>query len=92
MAQSTSAVSKGSLLKQMINFTNSTVGLDLILRLFHSLALIGTGLGFGNTTLTRCSIAASQIGLGEFDLVVLPWQSCSDFVYSETLSPLLWVS
>ncbi|KAJ5176969.1 uncharacterized protein N7482_002846 [Penicillium canariense] len=63
MAQLSPTRSRASLPKQLANFTNSTAGLDLTLRLFHSLALIGSGLEFDDTTVMRCSIAASQIGL-----------------------------
>jgi hypothetical protein len=64
MAQLSSAHSRASLPKQLANFTNTTAGLDLTLRLFHSLVLIGTQIDFDNVTVMRCSIAASQIGLG----------------------------
>ncbi|OKO94334.1 hypothetical protein PENSUB_11601 [Penicillium subrubescens] len=63
MAQLSSAHSRASLPKQLANFTNTTAGLDLTLRLFHSLVLIGTQIDFDNVTVMRCSIAASQIGL-----------------------------
>lgn len=67
MAQlSVQARSRASVAKQLANFTNSTAGLDLTLRLFHSLVLIGAELDFDKDTVLRCSIAASQIGLGQF--------------------------
>lgn len=53
-----------SLPKQLANFTSSTTGLDLGLRLLHALALIGTGIKLDSTTVMRCSVAAEQIGLG----------------------------
>lgn len=64
MTQLSPAHSRASLPKQLANFTNSTAGLDLTLRLLHSLALIGTEIDFDNATVMRCSVAASQIGLG----------------------------
>jgi hypothetical protein len=66
MAQPSSAHSRASLPKQLANFTNTTAGLDLTLRLIHSLVLIGSEVGFDNAAAMRCSIAASQIGLGRF--------------------------
>lgn len=66
MAQPSPAHSMASLPKQLANFTNSTAGLDLTLRLLHSLALIGTEIDFDNATVIRCSVAASQITLGGF--------------------------
>ena len=67
MAQlSVQARPRASLAKQLANFTNSTAGLDLTLRLFHSLVLIGADLDFDKDTVLRCSVAASQIGLGRF--------------------------
>lgn len=65
MAQLSPAHSRASLPKQLANFTNSTASLDLTLRLLHSLALIGIEIDFDNATVMRCSVAASQIGLGE---------------------------
>ncbi|KAJ5143142.1 uncharacterized protein N7515_001929 [Penicillium bovifimosum] len=64
MAQSSLALPRISLSRQLANFTNSTAGLDLTLRFFHSLALLGTQLKFSNATVLKCSVAASQIGLG----------------------------
>lgn len=69
MAQPSTARSRASLSKQLANFTNSTAGLDLTLRLFHSLALIGTEIGLDDVAVLRCSVAASQIGLGKFFMV-----------------------
>jgi hypothetical protein len=65
MAQLSPAHSRASLPKQLANFTKSTAGLDLTLRLLHSLVLIGTEIDFDSATAMRCSVAASQIGLGE---------------------------
>lgn len=81
-----------SLPKQLSNFTSSTAGLDLGLRLFHALALIGTGIELDSVTLVRCSVAAAQIGLGELIIAVLPLMMFLvniDFTSSEALSSLL---
>jgi hypothetical protein len=64
MAQLSLTHSRLSLPKQLANFTNSTAGLDLTLRLLHSMALIGTEIDFDNATVMRCAVAASQIGIG----------------------------
>jgi hypothetical protein len=67
MAQS----SPTSPLKQLSNFTKSTAGLDLGLRLFHALVLIGAEVGLDHAIVKRCSVAAAQIGLGR-SIAVLP--------------------
>lgn len=66
MAQLTAARPRASIPQQLTNFTNSTAGLDLTLRLFHALALIGTHVDLDNAIAMRCAVAASQIGLGVF--------------------------
>ncbi|KAJ5819301.1 hypothetical protein N7474_004892 [Penicillium riverlandense] len=63
MAHTYPARSKASLSKQLANFTNSTAGLDLTLRLVHALVLIGAELNLDNATVTKCAIAASQLAL-----------------------------
>ena len=64
MAQPAQDRPRASLPKQLANFTNSSAGLDLTLRLVHSMVLIGSGINLSSATVMRCSIAASQIDLG----------------------------
>lgn len=64
MAHTYPARSKTPLSKQLANFTNSTAGLDLTLRLVHALVLIGAELNLDHVTVTKCAIAASQLALG----------------------------
>lgn len=70
MVSSNSAARRDPLLKQFANFTNSTGGLDLTLRLVHALVLIAAELDLDNATVTKCAIAASQLALGEFVFVL----------------------
>lgn len=64
MAQRAHDRPRASLPRQLANFTNSSAGLDLTLRLFHSMVLIGSGINLNSATVMGCSIAASQIDLG----------------------------
>ncbi|CRG91225.1 hypothetical protein PISL3812_08273 [Talaromyces islandicus] len=65
-----------SLLKQLANFTSSTTGLDLGLRLIHALTLIGTGIELDSATVMRCSVAAAQIGLARRYLRFFDFLGC----------------
>ncbi|QKX54541.1 uncharacterized protein TRUGW13939_01628 [Talaromyces rugulosus] len=65
-----------SLPKQLANFTSSTTGLDLGLRLLHALTLIGTGIELDSATIMRCSVAAEQIGLGRRYLRFFDFLGC----------------
>lgn len=55
-----------SLPKQLANFTSSTTGLDLTLRLIQALAQIAVELCVDKDTVIKCVIAKSQLALGEY--------------------------
>ncbi|KAH8695226.1 peroxisomal biogenesis factor 11 [Talaromyces proteolyticus] len=74
-------LSPASLPKQLANFTNSTAGLDLGLRLLHALTLIGTGVDLDNATVMRCSVAAAQIGLARRYLRFFDFLGCFQNVH-----------
>lgn len=50
--------------KQLANFTNSTAGLDLTLRLLHSLVIIGAEIATDKQTIAMNNMANMQINLG----------------------------
>lgn len=54
-----------SLSKKFANFTNSTAGLDLTLRLIHALSIIAAEVFIDNDIVVGCVTAASQLALGE---------------------------
>ncbi|KAJ5248599.1 hypothetical protein N7468_000050 [Penicillium chermesinum] len=76
MAQLAPTRPRPSLARQFANFTNSTAGLDLTLRLCHSLVLIGTGLDLDSSIVTKCAVAASQIGQGRRYLRLFGFLDC----------------
>lgn len=51
--------------KQLANFTNSTAGLDLTLRLLHSLVIIAAEVSTDKHTVAMSNMANMQINLGE---------------------------
>lgn len=57
---------RAALPKQLANFTNSTAGLDLTLRLIQAVTVVAAHLLVDNVTVKRCWIAVSQLTLGEF--------------------------
>lgn len=57
-----------SLPKQLANFTNTTAGMDMTLRLLQALAMIATVVCQDKPTVVMSSIAASQLALGKLDL------------------------
>lgn len=52
--------------KQLANFTNSTGGLDLTLRLIQAVAIVAAHVLVDNVTVKQCWHAVSQLALGEF--------------------------
>lgn len=54
-----------SLLKQFVNFTNSSAGLEKTLRLIHALCIIAAEVCMDSVTIKRYLIAQSQLALGE---------------------------
>lgn len=54
-----------SLLKQLINFTSVTAGLEKTLRLIQAVALVVAEVSSDALTAKRCSIAWSQLALGK---------------------------
>lgn len=54
-----------SLLKRFGNFTNTTPGLDMTLRLLQALAMIAAEVCLDKSIVVRCSIAKNQLALGE---------------------------
>lgn len=73
MAHLDSAHPRVSLPKQLTNFTNSSAGLDLTLRLIQALAQIAAEVCIDNATFMRYVTAKSQLALGK--LIAIP---CSD--------------
>lgn len=65
MAQLHPARRRASLAKQFANFTNSTAGLDLTLRLIQALAQIAVEVSIDSATAKQCLMAKSQLALGE---------------------------
>lgn len=57
-----------SLPKQLANFTNTTAGMDMTLRLLQALAMIAAVVCQDKPTVVMSSIAASQLALGKLDL------------------------
>jgi hypothetical protein len=70
MAHVHSARPRVSLPKQLANFTNSSAGLDLTLRLIQALAQVAAEVCIDNATVMRCMTAKSQLALGE--LIAIP--------------------
>jgi hypothetical protein len=50
--------------KRFANFTNSTAGLDLTLRLIHALSIIAAEVFIDDALVVGCVTAASQLALG----------------------------
>jgi hypothetical protein len=65
MADLHSARPRVSLPRQLANFTNSTAGLDLTLRLIQALAQIAAEICIDHATVMGCVTAKSQLALGE---------------------------
>lgn len=57
---------RASLSQRLVKLTNSAAGLDLILRLIQALSQIASEFCTDRETVLRCSIATSQLALGEF--------------------------
>lgn len=63
---------RAALPKQLANFTNSTGGLDLTLRLIQAVAIVAAHVLVDNVdivTIKRCWLAVSQLALGESYLI-----------------------
>jgi hypothetical protein len=64
MAHVQPARPQAPLSKKFANFTNSTAGLDLTLRLIHALSIISAEVFLDSTIVVGCVTAASQLALG----------------------------
>jgi hypothetical protein len=56
---------RGSLPKRFGDFTNTTPGLDMTLRLLQALVMIAAEVCLDKSVVVRCSIAKEQLALGE---------------------------
>ncbi|KAL4889483.1 peroxisomal biogenesis factor 11 [Aspergillus ambiguus] len=81
MAHATVVYSRPSLLKQLVNFTSVTAGLEKTLRLIQALALIAAEVSLDHVTATRCSIAMSQLALGRRYFRLLDFYGCFEHAY-----------
>lgn len=70
-----SAHPRASLLKQFVNFANSTAGLDYTLRLIQALAMVAAELYNDHGISVKCLTASSQLAFGEF--IVLCIRVCT---------------
>ena len=59
------AARRRSLIRQFADFTNTTAGLDLTLRLIHALAIVGAETLNGDAAVKGCATATLQLALGE---------------------------
>lgn len=59
---------RASRLKQIANFTNSTAGLDLTLRLIQSVTILVSEIHPNSATVKMCAAATMQLTLGKFIL------------------------
>lgn len=50
--------------RQLANFTNTTTGLDLTLRLLQALTLVAAEVCVDDVTVKGCLVATSQLNLG----------------------------
>lgn len=57
---------KASPLKQLVNFTSFTIGLEKTLRLIQALAQVAGELGTDEVLSAKCLIARDQLALGRF--------------------------
>jgi hypothetical protein len=76
MAHLHSAHPRTSLSKQLVNFTNSSAGLEKTLRLIQALAQIAAEVCIDNATAMRYLMAKSQLALCEF--IVHSWISSDE--------------
>ncbi|KAG2416693.1 hypothetical protein HFD88_007909 [Aspergillus terreus] len=81
MAHTDLVGSRPSLLKQLVNFTSVTAGLEKTLRLIQALALIVAELSLDQLTATRCSIAWNQLALGRRYFRLLDFYGCFEHAY-----------
>ncbi|KAL5355812.1 peroxisomal biogenesis factor 11 [Aspergillus floccosus] len=81
MAHANLARTRPSLLKQLVNFTSVTAGLEKTLRLIQALALIVAELSLDQLTTTRCSIAWNQLALGRRYFRLLDFYGCFEHAY-----------
>lgn len=65
MAQLSTAP-RAALPKQLANFTNSTGGLDLTLRLIQAVSIVAAHVLVDSVSVKRCWLAVSQLALGKF--------------------------
>ncbi|KFX91837.1 hypothetical protein V495_07432 [Pseudogymnoascus sp. VKM F-4514 (FW-929)] len=80
MAHVQPARPQAPLSKKFANFTNSTAGLDLTLRLIHALSIIAAEVFIDDAIVVGCVTAASQLALGRRYLRLFSFVGCFERV------------